>query len=206
MLSIWNVLTNILNGEIVNLYKNTKQNQVFRERDKKGTFFMNRSRGWWKNKIFLSCLSHCSWDFGGGVLERLYSWLVLVLFTPIFVAHVFDFLWQSVGILCLCLALYHSLVVSDVLTCFMVLHLDIIVVIFVIKIRRKLVLIFFFIGGFQPIFILNLSLTDKFWHLHLLYQIMQNAINLSVVSFIWKQVNHLQNAWNESSFLNLCHI
>lgn len=69
MLSIWNVLTNILNGEIVNLYKNTKRNQVFRERDKKGTFFMNRSRGWWKNKIFLSCLSHCSWDFCGGLGE-----------------------------------------------------------------------------------------------------------------------------------------
>lgn len=30
--------------------------------------------------------------WGGGVWERLYSWLVLVLFTPIFVAHVFDFL------------------------------------------------------------------------------------------------------------------
>lgn len=176
------------------------------ERETKREHFLWTGAGGDGRTRFFWVVCHTVPEISVGVLERLYSWLVLVLFTPIFVAHVFDFLWQSVGILCLCLALYHSLVVSDVLTCFMVLHLDIIVVIFVIKIRRKLVLIFFFIGGFQPIFILNLSLTDKFWHLHLLYQIMQNAINLSVVSFIWKQVNHLQNAWNESSFLNLCHI
>lgn len=193
----------------LSIFIKTQNKIMSSERETKREHFLwTGAGGDGRTRFFWVVLSHCSWDFGGGswVLERLYSWLVLVLFTPIFVAHVFDFLWQSVGILCLCLALYHSLVVSDVLTCFMVLHLDIIVVIFVIKIRRKLVLIFFFIGGFQPIFILNLSLTDKFWHLHLLYQIMQNAINLLVVSFIWKQVNHLQNAWNESSFLNLCHI
>lgn len=68
MLSIWNVLTNILNGEIVNLYKKKKTNKKpcpQRER-KKGTFFMNRSKGWWKNKIFLSCLVTLFLRFRGG--------------------------------------------------------------------------------------------------------------------------------------------
>lgn len=64
------------------------------EREKKGNIFYEQEQGVMEEQDFseLSCHTVPEISGEGGVLERLYSWLVLVLFTPIFVAHVFDFL------------------------------------------------------------------------------------------------------------------